>query len=287
MISNWWARRERGRAFGFYVFAAGFSSVLTYALCNMILDAGLSWRWLFRLPVLLLLVAGIVFALMARNRPEDLGYQPLPPDAADGQDSVSEQSAWHRYKAALSNRRFLCACLAIGFESAARYGLIFWVPLHFFGEDWKQDPGRRWITLALPVGMAFGALCAGQISDRLFASNRSRPIALFMAAAAVVSTLLYLVPDDQPVLGTALLFLAGFFVYGPQASFWALCPDLLGRARAGTGVGVMNAWAYLSAAIAEPMIGRVIDTTGQTGSVFAVVAGLSLAGGILILFVRK
>ena len=30
------------------------------------------------------------------------------------------------------------------------------------------------------------------------------------------------------------LFLAGFFVYGPASSFWALCPDLVGARRAGT-----------------------------------------------------
>ena len=53
LIAAWWAPRERGRAFGVFNFAAGFSSIVTYATAALVL-AWLSWRWVFRLPVLLL-----------------------------------------------------------------------------------------------------------------------------------------------------------------------------------------------------------------------------------------
>ena len=42
-----------------------------------------------------------------------------------------------------------------------------------------------------------------------------------------------------------MLCLTGFFTYGPQAAFWALSPDLLGAQRSGTGVGIMNFFAFL------------------------------------------
>ena len=286
LISNWWPRHERGRAFGFYVFAAGFSSVLTFALCILVLNF-LDWRWILRLPVLLLLVGAAVFYLVARDKPEDLGFE-LPPDTgSEAAAPVEGETSLQRYLHALRNWRFLVACLAIGCESIARYGLLGWVPLHYLGKNWKHDPNSAWITLALPVGMALGALTAGQLSDRVFRAKRSTPIALFMALAAVVTMLVFLVPKEQRLLGVVLLFLAGFFVYGPQSSFWALCPDLLGRTRAGTGVGVMDAAAYGFAAIGQVGIGAVIDATGQTGSVFVVVAGACLLGTILILFVNR
>ena len=35
------------------------------------------WRWIFRLPVLLMLAGGIVFYPVARERPQDMGFEPL------------------------------------------------------------------------------------------------------------------------------------------------------------------------------------------------------------------
>lgn len=48
---------------------------------------------------------------------------------------------------------------ALGFNNAARYGLLIWVPVYLLGSDWKSD-GSKIITVgpvALPVGGAGGA----------------------------------------------------------------------------------------------------------------------------------
>ncbi|MPY91314.1 MAG: MFS transporter [Luteitalea sp.] len=285
LLSNWFARAERGRAFGFYVFAAGFSSVLTFVAAILVLDR-FSWEWVFRLPVILLLGAGIVFFLLARDRPEDLGFEPLSDEAGD-EGSITHQDVMRRYAHALTNWRFLVASVSIGFESLARYGLLIWVPYHYLGDDWKGQPGSVWITLALPLGMAFGALSSGYISDRLFQANRSRPIALLLLLAAGVTLTMSVVPREHYLIGLCLLFVAGFLVYGPQSAFWALCPDLLGRQHAGTGVGLMNAFAYAFAAVGEPMIGLTIERTGNTASVFGVTAVVCLLGAICIVPVRR
>jgi OPA family glycerol-3-phosphate transporter-like MFS transporter len=307
LISNWWPKAERGTAFGLYTFAAGSSSVLTYCLAIGVLHfvdsmggGSESWRWLFRLPVLLLPLGAVVFYLIARDRPEDLGF--LPPGARNGagdadqvsetegnpdvEDPSTEETSYQRYVGVLTNGRFLIACVAIGFESWARYGLLYWVPVHYLGENWK-DQGSLWITLALPIGMACGALSAGRLSDRLFHSNRSRPIAIFLALGSLVSLAMFFVPKSSSTLAMGLLFLAGLLVFGPQSSFWALCPDLLGRKRSGTGVGIMDACAYGFAAIGEVIIGAVIDETGTTASVFPVTSAVCAAGAVCILFVRR
>ncbi|MBX3412116.1 MAG: MFS transporter [Pirellulales bacterium] len=290
LIAEWWRSDERGRAFGFYTLAAGFSSVLTFALCLGVLYV-LDWRWVLRLPVLLLVVAGLAFYRVARDRPQDLGFPPLEEEADELVSPVvshaPQESFAERYVAVLTNGRFLVACAALGLESVARYGLLFWVPAHYLGEHWKQEPGAAWITLALPIGMALEAVTSGQISDRLFGGNRARPIAIWLALAAVVVLALAQVPREQTTLGLALLFLAGFLVYGPQACFWALCPDLLGRSRAGTGVGVMDAFAYGFAALGEVAIGRTIDAYQETGVMFYIVAGCCAAGAAIIPLVRR
>lgn len=329
MLSNWWDHSERGKAFGFYVFSAGCSGILVFAICggiNMLVQQGvLSWRAFFQLPLLLLAGGCIVFYFVARNRPEDRGFPPIEDDpehgqaiiggeegpmgtytslgergeesplgsspapssplAAEDKNSVQESSL-ERYAQVIGNGPFLLATLSIGFESLARYGLIVWLPSHLLGPAYKDQPLGFWIGMALPIGMALGALSTGFISDKLFASNRSRPIALLMTLAAIVLLLFYLFPPEWLVLGVILLFLAGFFVYGPQSCYWALCPDLLGRHRAATAIGVMNMWAYFVAAATDPLIGWVIDLYGTT-PIFALLAVSCFLGALVILPVRR
>lgn len=292
MLSNWWPQAERGKAFGYYVFAAGCSGILVYVVCggiNMLVEREiLSWRAFFQLPVLLLAGGSIVFYIVARNKPEDKGFPPLPEEADEVKPAVPvvQETSLQRYGQVVRNWRFLLATLSIGFESLARYGLIVWLPTHLLGDAYKEQPLGAWIGLALPIGMALGALSTGYISDKLFASNRSRPVALLLTMAAIVLLLFYMLPPERIVFGVVLLFLAGFLVYGPQSCYWALCPDLLGRYRAATAIGVMNMWAYFVAAGTDPMIGRVIDSYGTT-PVFAILAVSCALGALVILPIRK
>src|SRR5262249_42781769 len=137
---------------------------------------------------------------------------------------------------------------------------------------WRENPSTAWVTLALPLGMALGAFCSGHISDRLFGGNRTRPIAILLGFASVATFSLAFVPVTSWMAGGVLLALAGFLVYGPQAAYWALCPELVGRTRAGTAVGLMDAAAYGFAAGGEVLIGHASDVTGTTTAVFYVVA---------------
>jgi OPA family glycerol-3-phosphate transporter-like MFS transporter len=170
LVANWFAREERGRAFGLYVLAAGLSSVLAYATSLMVLEVWqLDWRWIFRLPVGLMLLGGVDVWCIARDRPSDCGFPDLaeqeradePPALATG-----TETAWQRYGKAFANGPLLIASLAIGFQNTVRYALLIWVPVYFLGKDFDKDPEGRWISIALPVGMALGALASGWISDR-------------------------------------------------------------------------------------------------------------------------
>jgi len=297
LLSNWWGAKERGKVFGCYTFAAGCASVLSFVTSILVVNVfHLDWRWIFRLPVLLMLVGGITFYLIARERPEDLGFKSPDTGIANAEEAKAthagheaEESSWSRYKAVLSNPRLMIAALSIGFQNAARYGLIVWVPVHFLGKDWAKaadgmiDP--TWISVALPVGMAFGALTNGWISDKVFGSKRYKAIVLYMLLGAVASIGMYLLPTS--ILGLALLFLAGFFVYGPASSFWALCPDLVGAKRAGTATGVMNFFSYLLAGLGEPLIGRMLDHSGNTLLVFPIVAASCLISAFIAVFIRR
>jgi OPA family glycerol-3-phosphate transporter-like MFS transporter len=170
------------------------------------------------------------------------------------------------------------------------------VPVHFLGKDWKNSESA-WISIALPVGMALGAVTGGWISDKVFKSVRWKLISVFMTLAAITSMIMFFLPRGHSA-GIITLFLCGFFAYGSQSAFWALCPDLLSHHRAGTGVGIMDFFAYLFAGLISPLIGRIIEShtvldsaTGvvseNTALVFPVVASACLISAIIGLFIKR
>ncbi|SKB27596.1 MFS transporter, OPA family, glycerol-3-phosphate transporter [Parapedobacter luteus] len=286
LITNWWSEAEHGKAFGFYTMAAGSSSAVTYLLSIYLLQAGMEWQMLFRIPVLLLLVASVVFFFIARDKPSDKGYGSVQKKDDGSPAPAPRGTLKSRYAAVFSNRSFLTACVAIGFQSMARYGLIFWVPIHYLGHSWKEDSTNLWVTFLMPVGMAFGALAFGIISDTLFKHNKLASIRFGMVASALLAMLIYWAPIENVVLSGVLMLLTGFFVYGPQANFWALCPELLGSTNTGTGIGVMNTTAYFFAAVGEPMLGYIVDWSQSTSSIFAAIAVIAALSAISISLVR-
>jgi OPA family glycerol-3-phosphate transporter-like MFS transporter len=278
VLSNWWPAAERGRVYGAYVFSAGMSSVLAFGTSSLILALDLNWRWIFRLPVLLLLVGGTLYYLLVRDRPEDEGFsspiEPADAPAAPQPAATDDEGMLDRYRAVLANAQFLLASVAIGFQSIARYGLLIWMPVHLLGKNWEEDVYGKWVSLALPLGMAAGALASGWLSDRVFGGNRSRLISIMMALAGAAALAMFATEGNLAV-SVPLLFLCGFFAYGPQSAFWALCPDLLGARRAGTGAGVMNAFAYAFAGLGEPFIGWIIQTNNQRTELALVIVAVS------------
>jgi OPA family glycerol-3-phosphate transporter-like MFS transporter len=280
LIAAWWAPPERGRAFGIFNFAAGFSSVVTFATAALVL-AWLPWRWVFRLPVLLLLGGAVVVWLLARDHPseprlstgEDEGRPTSLPSGADGDASVSFGA---RLRSAFGNRPFLFASLGFGFANWARIGLLVWVPSHLIGAGAASGHAIAWIPLALPVGMAVGALVEGDAADRFLGGNHPRLIVLSLLLAAVATLGLMAVPPDGRSLG--LLLVAGFLVFGPFPSFTVLGAELLGPRAVGAGVGFMNAVGYAAAALGDVIMGAVIDATGRTAAIFAVAAGVCVLG---------
>jgi OPA family glycerol-3-phosphate transporter-like MFS transporter len=115
-----------------------------------------------------------------------------------------------------------------------------------------------------------------------------------MILASASAMTMYFLPSGH-WLGVPVLFLTGFFAYGPQSAFWALAPDLLGRSRAGTAVGIMNFFAYAMAGLGEPFVGWMIQHNPLGTSpgvenvavVFPIVATFSVCSATLALVIHR
>ncbi len=294
LISNWWGHRNRGFVYSFYIGGASLSSAIAFALPIIILQYfGLEWRDIFRYAPLLMLFGAIVMYLTVRERPEDVGLKGPDDDRSPSEATLNGDqdhlTSASRYKAVLSNWRLYAVAISIGFQNAARYALLIWVPVHFFGPQWKSSAGSIdpiWLTLALPLGMAAGAMTNAWLSDVLFGSRRYVAIMTYMLLATVVALGMMEIPHDG-VLGLLAILLCGFFVFGPASSFWALCPDIFGRRLAGTATGCVNFVSYAFAGMSEPMIGYLMDKSGSTIVIFPIVAALCAASAASSLIIRR
>lgn len=273
IIINWWQQSERGKAFGLYLAASGFSSAIAFIISIFILQC-FNWRYLFRLPVLTLLISAIVFYIFARDTPEELGYKEHP--IIQHPNLTTKK----RYKTTLKNLSFHIASITMGFSSIARYGLLLWVPAIYIYNN------NEIISLALPFGMAIGCIITGYMSDIFFNNNRIVPTFIFLVAATICTFILYHLGDDQTYLKLILLFLTGLFIYGPQTLLFALCPEILGTAQAATGVGLMNAYAYAFSAIGEILIGYLIHITQNFNMAYYVVTCSCLLAAITTLLIN-
>ncbi|MEX2111804.1 MAG: MFS transporter [Pirellulales bacterium] len=299
LISQWWPPEHRGFAFGMYLLAAASATVAVWCSSYVVLsmfdqDDPARWRWLFRLPTLALGGAGLLFYLLVRDRPEDVGLLPLPESssAAGGATAPSEDtngnSTWiGHYLAVLGNAGFLLAAVVIVFQSFARYGLLTWSAA-YYAEAGIPVNEALLLTLSLPIGMGLGAVAGGSMSDHWFPERRAAVVAIFLATGAACFLLIYANPvslDGDRKLGVALMFLSGFFVYGAQGPLWAMCPDLVGRRNAGTAVGLMDALAYAGAAAQGPILGAIVDAPEAYGfsAVFLLLSMVAATGALLAL----
>lgn len=297
LLSQWWPHQHRGFAFGMYMLAAASATVLVWCSSYVVLavvdpDDPARWRWLFRLPTLALGAAGLLFYVLVRDRPQDVGLPPLC-EADDAEcDTKADAdtptaSTWiERYLVVLGNPGFLLAAVVIVFQSFARYGLLTWSAA-YYAEVGIPVKEALLLTLALPVGMGLGAVAGGSMSDRWFAERRAAVVAIFLTISAACFLLIYANPvslEGERLVGVALMFLSGFFVYGAQGPLWAMCPDLVGKDNSGTAVGLMDALAYAGAAAQGPILGAIVDKADYGfASVFLLLAAVAGTGAVLAL----
>lgn len=312
LISNWWVRSERGRAMGFYTFAAAMSNVTVFLLASQAAGTW-GWRAAFRYPVLLMAIVSVVFYFVTKDRPEHVGLASR--EAAGG---GRHGGSLRQYLAALKHRSFMLACCSIGLHHVTRWGLLSFLPKYFKEVGGLATKGAGFLAAALPLGMAVGTLSGGFISDKLFKGKRSTLIFISLILCACCTVLLpglsprkaqapglvastvakadeaQAAPAGAPKeplrpAGPAIvlmLLVSGFVLYVSVGVYFALCPDLLGVENAGTGIGIMDAVAYGFAAAGTATIGWLADAYGWDAG-FWFMGICSIIGAVLIFFIRE
>ena len=161
------------------------------------------------------------------------------------------------------------------------YFCLTWLPAYFV-EQWKMSlTSMGWYTAFSFSGMAFVAIAAGFVADRMIARGAD-PVRVrkgfTVAGLAVASTEIIGVMSGSRDLAIifAVISLSGLGL--ATANYWALTQTLMPGAAIGRIAGVQNFASNLSGIVAPILTGRLVAWTGSYEAPMQAIAVLLMAG---------
>ncbi len=166
---------------------------------------------------------------------------------------------------------------------------VSWLPLYFMNKH-GQDLKSSALCSALIFGAGvIGDALGGVLSDWVYTRTGNKRVArnvlicTFMLAAAVFLYLTMLTHDLTSV--TIIIGLSFFFLELVVGTMWAVPMDIT-RDFAGIAAGMMNFGAGLAGIISPPIIGWILDKTGNWDYAFLCIVATLVLGGVLAIFLR-
>jgi sugar phosphate permease len=177
----------------------------------------------------------------------------------------------------LPNTSLWYICLANFFLYAIRMGFFNWAPVFLQEARGASVMGSGLQSMGFELTGAIGALYAGWLSDRIFQGQRSRTCIYFMLFLIAALALFWIIPTMSVMVNTLLLFVIGFFVYGPQMLVGCAGAEFSSKRAAAAGNGLTGMFGYLGAAFSGWGIGKIVDTWGWNAMIlfFVVCAVIS------------
>lgn len=291
-MSAWFTKRERGRIMGWWSTNYSIGGMIATPFAALFVKmAGGDWRYAFFGPAVAYAVIALIFFLLQRDRPEDVGLpavekfrgEEMDVIAAEERPEEEPEGSWKVIFEVATNPTVLILSFAYFCLKPVRYAFLNWGPLMVNEKLGTDALDSSLITAAFELGGPLGVIAAGYLSDRVFDSRRIPICAIMLPAVGLC--LLFL---DQFLLlgawgGVALLFLIGFNVFGPDALLSGVAAmDFGTRKGAGTAAGMINGMGSLGAIVGGSIPGYVADRWGWGALFYGLAAAAFLAGLALL-----
>ncbi|MBI4815585.1 MAG: MFS transporter [Deltaproteobacteria bacterium] len=304
-MAPWFRRTERGTVMGVWatnfqaggVMANGASSWVLggveaakaggehLLLANTVVAGALAaygYRWAFFFGSMVLFAAAIVFLIFQRNRPEDVGLQPVEV-ANEASSSSTGGESWSR--ATWINVLYLGTFYF--FIKFIRYAIWSWAPFLLKKHYALEASEAGYLSTIFDVCGIAGVVIAGFVSDRWFLGRRVRVCFYFVIAMFASSLLLYGLGQTSLVVFGLALGLLGFFLYGPDALLTSAGAIEAGSVKsAAKAAGIINGMGAVGSVAQELLLGRFLskDDVGLVFLTLVVSSVMSTAClGVLLL----
>jgi MFS transporter, OPA family, glycerol-3-phosphate transporter len=259
-VGNFFSRRERGFVFGLWCTNYAVGGLVASVFASYVGEK-LGWRYAFFLPAAALMGIGILFFLLQRDRPENVGLPPVEvyhdeptPLVKAGETPEDEpEGSWKVIREAVTNPMVVLLGLVYFCLKPTRYAILFWGPKYIYERLGAGMAEAGLLSSLFELAGPISILMTGFISDRVFGARRMPVsiICLVLLGGLLIS--LNHVPATRWMLGMSL-FLLGFLAYAPDAMIAGVAVvDFGAKKGASTATGLVNGMGSLGA-----MLGGII-----------------------------
>lgn len=270
-LTQWYSHSERGSWWSTWSVSQNVGGFLVPWFAGVALQY-FGWRYAMYIPGVMCILVGFFLINRLRDTPQSLGLPPIEKyrndqvdkiEAENGQTEISTKELLVNH--VLKNPYIWMLGIAYFFVYAVRMGVNDWTALFLIESKGYSSIVANGSVSLFEVGGFFGGLSAGWCSDRLFQAKRGPINVLFSVGMLVFITLLWIIPAGYPLLDSALIFCAGFAIFGPQMMIGLAAAELSHKKAAATSTGFVGFLAYIGAACAGFPLGYITQTFGWEG----------------------
>lgn len=284
LVSGWIPSQERGIANGIIFAGVGAGAGITPPLITYIL-VNYGWRWSFWISALIGLAAGLVWYLIARDRPEEHPWASKEEVAyiRAGLSQTTRAAAPKTlpWGVILTSKDVLAISLSYFTYGYVAYIFFTWFFIYLNAVR-KLDLKSSSFYGMLPfIAMAVCSPLGGWISDRLTKRYGKRIGRCGVAGAAIALAACFLAIGPLAAdarLATVVLAGGAGALYLSASSFWSVTADL-GGASAGSVSGAMNMCNQTAGALTASLTPWIAAHFGWTAA-FLVAAGVCFVGAL-------
>ncbi len=222
-----------------------------------LLVIALGWRSSFLMIAVVSLLLGIILWWLVRDRPEELGYEPLNPDDSEKQEGNFKQGFWHVIKQPNTWFCFLglAGVLGVVMSFSSTWGVQYLMQVYGFSRD-----GAANYVLIFTLGVMAGSPVMGRVADKI---GRRKPlIQLGAFVYALVWGIKVIGYESAPpeALLPFIYFIAGFFGVFLMLSHASVKESNPTRFT-GTALSIINTAPFVGTIIANFLVGGILDFT--------------------------
>jgi ACS family glucarate transporter-like MFS transporter len=291
IVAAWIPTAERGIANGIIFAGVGIGAGVTSPLITyLLIHAG--WRSSFWVSAALGFIAGGVWYVIARDKPEEHPWISarevhLIEAGLPGSQAIRRGAAPLPWRSILNNPNIWAVTFSYFAYGYAAYIFFSWFFIYLSSVRKLNLRQSGFYTMLPFIAMAVASPLGGWISDRLTKRWGPRVGRCYLAAAAIGLCAVFIAlgtrAEDARVATVILAGGAGA-LYLSQSSFWSVSADI-GKRSAGSVSGFMNMGGQFGGALTASLTPIIANHFGW-GVSFLVAACLCAAGALAWLPVR-
>merc|ERR1712086_658598 len=267
ILTSWFAAKERGTYWGMWNIAHNLGGFAAPILAGTAART-LGWSWGLWAPGIIALFVGSLIMLTLKDSPEARGFSPVelttvtnsqPAHYDSGKKITSEESGGNTslldnlFRNVLSNPFIWGLAFTYFCVYVVRQGITSWSVFYLIKEKGVIDAGAAAVRVSgLELGGLLGSRIAGRISDWYIATSpggavgkRIQVVMAYLIGVAAMLIAFKAVPSGLPLLQGIIVFMIGFFLYGPQMLIGLCGAEIVGRKSVGASEGFLGWIAYL------------------------------------------